>query len=164
MTQGANGANHRVQVDYHQMFFAPFDTHPVMTRAQNARLLNISSDGTSLFVSTGCASGTVVLRLKLLTEPPGDLDQCMEGWEIGAEDDFLLTTNLHLGAPTVNMTDPLVVTPSSPGPHRVRVLARGRAEHYDQFVGDSGEEYEVIFWPVESARSRVDAGDDGIGL
>jgi hypothetical protein len=164
MSEGVNGAKHKVRVDYHQMFFAPFNVHPVMTRDQDARLLNVSTDGSSLFVSTGCASGAVTLAVRALAEPSGDLDQCMAGWEVGAEQDLLLAAELHLGAPTVNVIARVIVAPTAPGLHRVRVLARGRAEHYDHFVDDSGEEYEVTFWPISAPQGRADAGNDGMEL
>jgi hypothetical protein len=164
MTEDVNGAKRKVQVDYHQMFFAPFNVHPVMTREQDARLLNIASDGSSLFVSTGCANGAVTIAVSVLEEPPAALDQCMAGWEVGAEQDLVLAAELFLGAPTVNVAANLVVAPASPGLHRVRVLARGRAEYYDQFVDDSGEEYDVKFWPISTPQGRTDAGHDGVEL
>jgi hypothetical protein len=164
MTEGVNGAQHKVQVDYHQMFFAPFNVHPVMTRDQDARLLNVTTDGSSVFVSTGCANGAVTVAVNVLEEPPAALDQCIADWEVGAEQDLLLATELYLASPTVNAVADLVVAPVSPGLHRVRVLARGRAEHYDQFVEDSGEEYEVTFWPIATPEGRTDAGHDGVDL
>jgi hypothetical protein len=46
------------------------------------------------------------------------------------------------------LTEPVVV-PSKPGPHTVRVLARGRNEDdYDDVVDVSDEEYQVTFWPT----------------
>lgn len=164
MSEGVNGAKYKVRVDYHQMFFAPFNVDPVRTRDQDARLLNLATDGLSLFVSTGCASGAVTVAVRVLQEPPADLNQCMTGWEVGAEQDLLFNGDLYLRAPTVNEILGVVVAPTTPGPHRVRVLARGRAEHYDQFVDESGEEYEVTFWPISAPRGRADAGNDGVDL
>ena len=164
MIEDVGGAKHQVQVDYHQMFFAPFDVQPVMTPDQDARLLNIATDQSSVFISTGCANGTVTIDLRVLDEPPAPLDSCMAGWEVGAEQDVRIDADLHLGAPTLTMVEPVTIRPSTPGLHRVRVLARGRAAHYDLFIDESGEEYEVSFWPVTSTRGRADAGDDGVEL
>lgn len=146
------------------MFFAPLDVHPVMTRDQDARLLNISTDGSSLFVSTGCANGAITLAVFLLEQSSAGLDECMADWDVGAEQDLVLVAELHLGAPTVSVVPRVVVAPTAAGLHRVRVLARGRAEHYDRFVDDSGEEYEVTFWPISAPQGRTDAGHDGVEL
>ncbi|WP_329000893.1 hypothetical protein OHA18_41490 [Kribbella sp. NBC_00709] len=55
-----------------------------------------------------------------------------------------------------------VYTPTDPGLHLVRVLARGRTTHYDAVVWEPSEDYDITITPVSSDPGRQTTGDDGL--
>lgn len=125
-------------------------------------LLGVCSDGPSAIIRTGCAMGPVWVTFRALDQAPPDLADSMDGWEVGEEETLDITTDLTLTAPT-SVTALRFEVPTRPGPHRLRVLARGRAEHYDHVVESPTEEYEITIWPVDQTEPRHRHGDDGLG-
>ncbi len=51
-----------------------------------------------------------------------------------------------------------------PGPHRVRVSARGRTGRVDASVETASEHYLVEAWPEPGLRARETLRDDGVSM
>lgn len=156
-----------VEVDYHQFFLAPFGISPVYDGIDAGPVASVVEAGTALIVSTGCASGVVVLEISLLAEaPPGD-----GTWEAQESVSVWIREPLYLTAPTHGFAlgadgSPWRLAPRTPGPHRVRVGARGRGSNPDSHVmgGPSGERYRLQIWPDSRLRARETTLDDGFGI
>jgi len=151
-----------VRVDYRQFYLMPFNVDATLDPAWRGRLLAPSEDGHSVIVLTGCASGPVLVTVRSLDTPPAPLVESMDGWQVGVEDTVDVDGKLNVVCwePTEDTYE--AFTPNKPGPHRVRVLARGRAEHYDHVVEEATEEYDISIWPTDGAAPRLSLGDDGV--
>lgn len=156
---------HPVEASYHQVFLAPFDTSPVYD-GQDAgplvSLVRVTDEDSALIVTTGCANGPVLVTIDLGTAPlPVD-----DTWEAQEEVSLVLRRPLHIWSPTWTgdpVTRTPVLTPTTPGPHRVRVSARGRRSHYDAVAFTVSEHYLVQAWPEPWLRPRETTRDDHPG-
>lgn len=70
---------------------------------------------------------------------------------------------LHLTSPTRSELHDAVLTPDTPGPHRVRVSSRGRRTHVDESVMTPGEHCLIELWPEPELRAGELFLYDGIG-
>jgi hypothetical protein len=86
----------------------------------------------------------------------------LAGWEIAAEDDLVIDGDLYF-LPAGGLGS-VAFKVGTPGLHRVRVCASGRAANYDLAVLESQEKYELSFWPVGARQGRSIAGGDGLEL
>jgi hypothetical protein len=150
----------QVEVDYHQFYLMPVGGNPELVPSGWSKLLSVADDGRTLIVSTGCATGPVIVTVRSSDQPP-PLADSLTGWDIGVEDTFEIHDELSV-VPWGAGDSYEAFTPTKPGPHRVRVLARGRAEHYDAAVEEATEEYDISIWPTDSVEERLSLGDDGV--
>lgn len=124
-------------------------------------LLEVTNAGVCLIIYTGIALGPVWFSTIARDEPPSTtLTDSMTGWEVGQEVDMLVNDDITM----MDLTCPagfegVVLAPSRPGLHRVRVLARGRSGHYDHVVRKATEEYELTIWPTEGAEDPEVCGN-----
>jgi hypothetical protein len=151
-----------VFVDYHLLNIAAADLSPVLDPASAQRLFVVMPEGSSLIVFTGCATGGVQVAVRALEEAPGSLADGLAGWEIAAEDDLVIDGDLYF-LPAGGLGS-VAFKVGTPGLHRVRVCASGRAANYDLAVLESQEKYELSFWPVGARQGRSIAGGDGLEL
>lgn len=152
----------QIFVDFHLLNLAAADLSPVLDPARFKRLFVVMPEGSSLIVFTGCATGLVHVAVRALDEAPGTLDDGLAGWEIAAEDDVVIDGDLYF-LPAFGLGS-VAFKVQTPGLHRVRVCARGRAAHYDAAVDDSQEKYEISFWPSAARLGRSMVGDDGVDV
>jgi hypothetical protein len=118
------------------------------------------SDGPSLVIATGTGGGPVSVSIQVLTAAPNGLEESLIGWEVGEEEDLFIGGPMTLYCPQyVGDLHPDALTPSRPGLHRVRVLARGRVTEND---GSSTEEFQLTCWPVTSPEPRRRCGGDDL--
>ncbi len=69
---------------------------------------------------------------------------------------------LYVSSPTwAQVFDP-VISPTRPGPHRVRVSARGRTLDYDASATRANEHYLIQAWPEPRLRPRESIRDDHV--
>jgi hypothetical protein len=71
---------------------------------------------------------------------------------------------LRLSSPTWTALHEPVIIPSVPGPHRVRVSARGRTGHVDASVETPSEHYLVEAWSQLGLHDRETLRDDGVSM
>lgn len=117
---------------------------------------NLLDGGTGWFVvHTGTATGPVAMRVDILLAAPPPLWEVPPGWEIAQE----ATATFTAGQLVVGEENVYEVTA---GVHRVRVVARGRANDIDvsTFEPVAGEEYVVTIWPEPLERPTVLVGTD----
>jgi hypothetical protein len=86
----------------------------------------------------------------------------VSGWEIGEQMAIAVTTDLYLLPMMPEDPATLVYTPAAPGLHLVRVLARGRAAHYDAVVAEASEDYAITITPITTDPGRQVTGGDGL--
>lgn len=153
------------RVDHHHLFLTPFGMSPRIHRGSWSvqKILLVGEDDSGFAIHTGCAMGLVWLTLRSSDRSPGPLADGLVGWEVGEEATVNISSGLTLISPMGN--DPVVenaFVPHEPGLHRVRVLARGRARHYDQVSRDPSEEFEVTLWPVDANEPAARIGEEGL--
>lgn len=123
-------------------------------------ILGVDRSGKGAVVLTGCWGGDVWVTVRPRTTPPPPLAQSMRGWEVGEENTMVI--NKPLSAYDGNEWGEDVYTPTVPGLHRVRMLAKGRAIAYDEVCDPPVEEYEITIWPVLTKEPRERRADDGV--
>lgn len=116
--------------------------------------------GKGAILLTGCWGGDMWVTVRSRTTPPAPLAQAMKGWEVGEEN--TMTIRKPLSAFDGEEWGEQIFTPTVPGLHRVRVLAKGRAIAYDDVCDPPVEEYEITIWPVLAKEPRERRGDDGV--
>ncbi len=161
----STASRYAARVDYHQVFLTPLGKSPRPDRAawSPAKVLLVDTDDAGLIVHTGCAAGQVWITIRSRAEPPTTLADSMLGWEVGEEETVTILEDLTLISPLGG--DPVIegaFRPRRPGLHRVRVLARGRAENYDSVSQTPTEHYDVTLWPVDEGQPALRLGDDGV--
>jgi hypothetical protein len=155
-----------IEADYHQFYLGPVNSSPAPDPQH--KLLTYSpggpcaDEGRTLIVSTGCRMGPVLVTVRSLDGTPAPLADSMAGWDIGVEDTVLIIDDIAVGSWAPEDPTYQAFTPTEPGPHRVRVQARGRAEHYDAVAWEATEEYDISIWPTDSTEPRLSLGDDGV--
>jgi hypothetical protein len=149
-----------VRVSGAQFHLGPFGTEPVLDPRQQGRLLFVDPAGATAVVLTGCAAGPVSITVDSSVTPLADLGLSLEAWEVGEEDTIDITEELLLS--TLDGTMIPIYVPSTPGPHLVRVLARGRAANWDLVVSRPTEVYTIAIRPANQRHPRRSAGSDGL--
>lgn len=155
------------EAGYHQFFLAPLGASPVYDSLDFGPLAGVVDGGTSLIVLTGCTDGNVHVRVSLGdSAPPAE-----DSWEAQESVSLHIRTRLYMWAPTGDFArrtdaEPWFLEPLTPGPHRVRVSARGRGENYAAYMltSPATEHYLIQFWPEPDMRPRESVLDDGFGL
>lgn len=158
-------ARYQMHVDHHTFMLTPFGSSPRARRDAMHPLAHLDTEGTTLFIRTGCAMGAVWVSLRRLTDAAPGLAETFDPdlWEIGQEVTFTITSDLTLMDPMAN--DPVIegaFSPVRPGMHRARVLARGRNTNYDRVAVTPTERYDITIWPVDTDTAPTFIGDDGI--
>jgi hypothetical protein len=144
---------HLAHASYHQVFLAPLEAAPVYD-GQDAgavvSLVPVAHDDVALIVTTGCADGPVHITIETGSAPlPVD-----DAWEVQEAVSLIIGKPLYISSPTwARVFDP-VMSPTTPGPHRVRVSARGRTLDYDASATRSDEYYLIQAWPEPQLRPR----------
>lgn len=167
MRQTGGQGELEAQAAYHQFFLAPLDTTPVYDGRDTGPVAGVVEGGTALIVYTGCTDGTVHLTTSLEdASPPAE-----GSWEAQESVSIAIDTPLYIWGPTVDFPrredgGPWVLEPRKPGPHRVRVSARGRGDDYGEYRLASlpVEHYLIQLWPEASLRPRETMRDDGFGI
>lgn len=155
--------SYQIEVSYHQFFLVPFDGRPILDPATVGPVLALDPQVPSaVIVRTGCADGPVNVTLRVRTEPLPDLATVGAGWDVGEQLAVPVMDDLYLAPLMGEHPAYLVYTPSTPGLHLIRVLARGRTTHYDAVVGEPTEDYDITIAPVSSDPGRQRTGDDGL--
>ena len=157
---------YQVHVDHHTFMLTPFGSSPRARRDDLRSLAYLDTEGTTLYVRTGCAMGAVwVVSLRRFSDAPPDLAETFESdvWEIGQEVTFIITSDLTLMEAMAN--DPVIegaLPPVRPGLHRARILARGRNTSYGRVARTPTERYDISIWPVDTDAAPTLIGDDGL--
>lgn len=153
---------HQIQVSYHQFYLVPFDCSPIFDASTAGPLLALDPEQpAAVIISTGCADGPVHVTVDNGQEPLPDLATAAAGWEVGEQLTITIDNELYL-VPLMGGAAPLAYTPSAPGLHLIRVLARGRTTHYDAVVWEPTEDYEITITPVATPHPRQTTGTDGL--
>jgi hypothetical protein len=127
-------------------------------------ILMVGSTGRAGKIQTGCAGGDVWLTVRAPASAPGPLAGAMKGWEVGEEATMTVESPLSVSELFGYRTDAAeIFSPTKPGRHRLRLLAKGRALEYDHVCWTPVESYELTIWPVDVEEPRVRRGDDGAG-
>jgi hypothetical protein len=149
------------QASYRQLFLAPPGVSPVYDGRDSGPLVSVTDDATALIVLTGCAGGPVgvVIDTGIVPPPPESA-----GWEVCEAVSIAVARPLHLTSPTWTGLIRPVIAATSPGPHRVRVSARGRGANVDLSVLTPSESYLIEVWPEAEMRPRETLRDDGVSL
>lgn len=155
------------EASYHQFFLAPLGASPVYDGMDAGTLASVVDGGTALIVLTGCTDGIVHVTVSLEDAAPAPEDS----WEVQEAVSLRMGAPLFSWAPTGDFTravdgNPWCLEPGKPGPHRVRVSARGRGENYASYSHalPATEHYLIQIWPEERLRPRETMRDDGFGL
>jgi hypothetical protein len=120
------GREHLVYASYHQLFLAPVGVSPIFDSRDSGPLVSVTDNAAALIIVTGCADGPVLVTTRVTPGPPSQVDA---GWEAQESVSIVIGEPLRLSSPTWTALHEPVITPSVPGPHRVRVSARGRTGH-----------------------------------
>ncbi|WP_323098125.1 hypothetical protein [Intrasporangium sp. YIM S08009] len=143
---------------WHQIYLTPFDASPQFVGDGLGTLVAAASEPAHLIVRTGCATGPVRVNLMALLGPPeGALEPARdepEPWEALEEISVPITVPLFWSSPDPGLDlprDPAFI-PKLPGPHRVRVSARGRNRAFDLAIDEPVEDYLVQLWPERTMR------------
>lgn len=134
-----------IDTSYRQFALAPADVAAIPGSDAGQELVVLTNGGSGVVVSVGVRDGRVEVDV---TSDPS------ESWG-AVEDEDEVVLNVHdelwLDSPTVENDLDAVFTPTRPGPHHVRVRARGRRRNYDLSVGGKNpvEWYQIAIWPVE---------------
>lgn len=143
--------NYVPSVAYHQFYLTPRYVDPPEYDIDSANdLMQKSDDERSLIITTNIAQGPIGLVVHTLTrEPDESFDSALREWECGEEVALIINEDLHISTPTIEQVDVpgAIFSPSKPGRHRLRVLARGRSAHYDHVVEEPTEHFDLTFWP-----------------
>lgn len=155
------GTLHHVESMDHAFWIAPFNAYPIAAEEWVKEQLLGISDG-AVVVNTGVMWGKVELTVLALDAAPPPLSEGLGGWEVGEEETFEVVEPLHLFAPLGLDWAENAFVPAEPGLYRVRVLASGRIpdEGFEPTDGETGERYEVTFWPVTGRKPHLRYGDD----
>lgn len=143
---------------WHQVFLTPFDTSPEFVGDGVGTLIAEASEPEHLIVRTGCATGPVRVSLVArTTSPQAGLESVGEElgpWEAREEVSLPINRPLFWSSPDPGPDlprDPAFI-PQAPGPHRVRVSARGRNRAFDAAILEPVEDYLVQVWPELAMR------------
>lgn len=161
MIDGDRGRERLVYASYHQLFLAPVGVSPIYDGRDSGPLVSVTDDAAALIIVTGCADGPVLVTTRVTPGPPSGADA---GWEAQESVSIAVGEPLRLSSPTWTALHEPVITPSVPGPHRVRVSARGRTGRVDASVETASEHYLVEAWPEPGLRARETLRDDGVGM
>lgn len=151
----------QIEAGYHQFCLAPPGFDPILDPADAGPLLTLDREGPAVIVTTGCAQGPVNVTIRITQDPPPSLKTAGTGWEIGEQIAVDVTSDLYLLSMTPEGGGTLVYTAGSPGLHLVRVLARGRAAHYDAIVDEATEDYDITITPITTDPGGQTTGGDG---
>jgi hypothetical protein len=158
------GTRYLAYTDEGQFDLAPFN-HPydMDTDWDDIEVLTVDRNGTAAKVLTGCVMGNVWVTVRPRTTPPPPLADSMAGWDFGEEDNITVTKPLYGADVSGESWYEKVFTPTEPGLHRIRVLAKGRTAGADQDVCDGKpvESYDITIWPVPTKEPRLKRGDAG---
>lgn len=158
------GTKYLAYTDEGQFDLAPFN-HPydMDTDWDDVAVLTVDRKGKAAKVLTGCVMGNVWVTVRPRTTPPPSLAQSMPGWEFGEEADITVTKPLFGADVYGESWYEKVFTPTEPGLHRIRVLAKGRTAGADQDVcdGEPVESYDITIWPVPTKEPRIKRGNPG---
>ncbi len=144
---------HRIVVAWHQLYLTPFDTSPQFVGDGIGTLVAVAADDRHLIVRTGCANGPVRVSLAAHSASPGEVLPAAPGvagpWEAVEEVSLPVLEPLFWSSPDPGPDLPrdAAFTPSTPGPHRIRVSARGRNMAFDLAVVKPVEDYHLDVWP-----------------
>lgn len=162
---------HRILVAWHQLYLVPFDTSPQFVGDGAGTLVAVATEPGHLIVRTGCATGPVRVSLTAHPAPPESAPERAPGgaaggssgdaaggdgsWEAVEEVSLPITTPLFWSSPDPGFDLPRdpAFTPDTPGPHRVRVSARGRNRAFDEAITEPVEDYLIQVWPEPDLRS-----------
>ena len=152
---------HRIDVDFHLLLLKPFDTNPLYLCEGAGTLIGVAEDPEHLIVVTGCASGPVRASLTAHLTSLGDAAPAtpsgVAAWEAVEEVSLPVSRPLFWSSADSTLrpgdlpSEPAFV-PAAPGPHRVRVSARGRNLAYDLVVAEPVEDYHLDVWPEPRLR------------
>ncbi|WP_432877442.1 hypothetical protein ACQPYH_28730 [Kribbella sp. CA-245084] len=157
-----SSSSHQVMVVYHQFFLAPYGHTPILDSAQPGRLLVADPAGPAAIVRCGCAIGPVNVTIDVTTSNLPDLAAAAADWELGEEMTMQVRKDLYLVPLVPEGPIIKVYSPSVPGPHLIRAVARGRATHYDSVVEEPTEDYLITISPTTAPRPRQQVGDDTV--
>jgi hypothetical protein len=156
------GTTYLVRTDEHQFDLAPFNVTADYERSwAPGQVLGIDHTGRAGKILTGCAMGDVWLTVRTRTSPPPALAKAMHGWEVGEEETMTIDSALS-AVELMGFGAEEIFTPSRPGLHRVRLLAKGRALQYDEVCRTPIEHYELTIWPEDVRTPPIRRGDDGV--
>lgn len=113
-------------------------------------MLGVDDSGKGAVLLTGCVMGDVWVTVHSRTTPPSSLATSMQGWEVGEEATMSIAKPLYGMDVYAESWYEKVFTPTAPGLHRVRVLAKGQEAGADEDVceGKPVEYYDITVWPV----------------
>lgn len=126
-------------------------------------MLLVGKGESGFLLHTGCSSGRVWVTVRSLAAAPATpLGDSLKTWETVQEETLTIAGPLTLISPLGGR--PFVkgaFLPAQPSLHRVRALARGRAQNRDLVSEHPSEEYDVTLWPVTTIEPGVLLGHDG---
>ncbi|UED83176.1 hypothetical protein [Streptomyces profundus] len=163
MAEPAAAATPVVVVDYHMFYLAePGEPSKADAPVHAANGLVSSRPGMAV-IFTGASSGSVILTVQTFTSPPQNAPT--EDWEEVVEHSVLapagalrVTTVMTCGPPDLPL-----LTPSGPGPYRLRVHASGRDMSPDGVAREPRERYLIASWPAPHQPDHVHHQTDRYG-
>lgn len=137
-------------------FFSLFDRDPLdpieFTLQEMNSIVAVTSFG--IQITTGVATGPIVLRVLAATSEPihEDGDQGSWDWIVEAA---LTTANGVIQLANAGLEDIGNLAVAGPGSYQLRVSARGLDIAYDEVVDTAVEAYEVAVWPSSAPRQQI---------
>ncbi|WP_327635901.1 hypothetical protein OHB24_38650 [Kribbella sp. NBC_00482] len=157
------GSAYEIEVSDHEFLLVADGGIPVLDPATVGPVLALDPPVPSaVIVRTGCADGPVNVTVRVVDGPVADLATAGDGWEVGEQLVIPIDGELYLAPLDGGSPAYVVYTPPTPGFHLIRVLARGRAAHYDAVVWEASEDYDITITPVDTDPGRQTTGDDGL--
>ena len=155
---------YQIEVAYHQFLLAPFggDNPVIDSSGPVGPLLALDPRVPgALIILTGGTDAPVNVTVHIERGPLPELAAAAEGWDVGEQAAISIEGDMLL-VPLMGGSAPLIYTPSAPGLHLIRVLARGRRTHHDGITDGPNEVYDITITPLTTDPGRQSTAGDGL--
>jgi hypothetical protein len=162
MNEPAAAGTAAVRVEHHMFYLAePGQVAAAPPPVDAVNGLVVSRPGMAVVI-TGASGGLVTLSVQVRRSPPERV--LTHGWDEVVDHSMLAKTGALHVVPLMHAPPDLpLLTPSGPGPYRLRVHARGRDTQPDAVALEPAEEYLITIWPAPTQPDEIHLRTDRYG-